>query len=74
MNTPVPIWVVSNEEAEQADYVVCAPAEWETPFADNEAGVCGDCGRAIQFRPHVPKRPPKICVQCCFDRDIGGHA
>ena len=70
----IPVEIVSSEEAEAADFVVCCPAEWPTPFSDNPAGACSDCGRAIQFRPHVPKRPPKICIACAGDRARGGRA
>ena len=62
-NQGVPVKVVSEEEAEGCDYVVCMPAG-RSPFKDNQHGSCSKCGRAIMFRPHVPKKPPKICYAC----------
>lgn len=56
--------VVSDVEAEEAGVMVCVPADWATPFTDNELGVCSKCGCAVQFRPHAPKKPPRLCVTC----------
>lgn len=70
----VTIPVVEPEEAEDSDFVVCVLASEPTPFIDNLTGVCVDCGQAVQFRPHAPKRPPKICLQCMLDRVQGGRA
>jgi hypothetical protein len=64
--TAIPINVVSDEEAEQADFVVCMPAGAPTPFDDNETGTCCECGIAVIFRPYNPKRPPRICLQCAI--------
>lgn len=59
------IKVVSNDEAEAADYVVCTPlADDPGAFADNLIGACCACGTAVIFRPHAPKRPPRICFDC----------
>lgn len=54
--------VVSDAEAETCDYVVCARADQPTPFTDNVFDWCAHCGLAIQYRPHVPKKPPKIVL------------
>lgn len=61
---------VSAEQAEQADVVVCMRVGTgdETRFDDNEYGVCVDCGAAIYCRPYVPKKPPKVCVDCVIAR------
>lgn len=64
MTAKVPITVVSDEEAEEVDAVVCLRAGSPSPFTDNETGVCSQCGHAIFFRPYMPKKPRKICVQC----------
>jgi hypothetical protein len=69
----IPIQIVSDEEAEQADFVVCMPLG-PSPFADNVTAKCCDCEQAIMHRPHVPKRPPKICITCAADRGTGGRA
>ena len=62
----MPIEIVSEEEAEKADFVVCVRANQKTPFDDNETGVCSKCGEAVQFRPHAPKTPPRLCMECYF--------
>lgn len=56
--------VVSDEEAERADYLVCLRADLPTPFDDNETGECCKCGVAVQFRPYSPKAPPRVCFEC----------
>lgn len=53
----VEIPVVSSEEAEDSDFVVCVRADEPTPFTNNLTGVCFDCAVAVQFRPSAPKRP-----------------
>lgn len=63
------IEIVSEAEAETADFVVCAPKGSWTPFTDNLEGLCMLCGIAVIFRPHAPKKPPKICLACMIARD-----
>lgn len=58
--------VVSNEEAEEVDAVICNTADLWSPFRDNTPAICADCGAAIYHRPHVPKKPKKICVNCAL--------
>jgi hypothetical protein len=58
------IKVVSDEEAEQADYVVCCPIGSPRYFDDDVETICSECGVGIFHRPHVPKRPRKICLDC----------
>ena len=48
----------------QGDYLVCCTASMPSPFRDNLPGRCSRCGIAIYFRPHVPPRPKKICIDC----------
>ena len=57
---------VSSEHAETADMCVCMP--WTDPpiLADNLRATCADCGTALQHRPNAPKKPRKICVDCCL--------
>jgi len=50
-------------ECEKATFVVCVPAA-ESKFMDNVHTTCAFCGAAIVHRPHVPKTPPKICLDC----------
>lgn len=65
--------VMSEEEAEQADFVICQPIDLDTPllFQDNIITRCGDCDRDIQHRPHAPRRPLKLCL-ICADRRVNG--
>lgn len=63
----IPVTVVSNEEANQVDFVVCVRAGTPSPFDDNETGVCSRCGAAIIFRPDIPKDPPRICLECAAE-------
>ena len=51
-------------EAECADSVVCRRLTSPLLLPDNVIGLCSKCGEAIQHRPHVPKKPPKICDEC----------
>lgn len=52
------------DEAECADAVVCRLLTSPLLLPDNLIDICSKCGAAIQHRPHVPKRPPKMCDQC----------
>ena len=58
------IQVVSEEEAEEADVVVCNTADMWTPFRDNVQTDCAECGTPIYHRPHAPRKPRKICLNC----------
>jgi hypothetical protein len=55
--------LISSEQAEEVDYTVCMPLG-PSAFDDNKTGVCCKCGRQVMFRPYVPKKPPKICLDC----------
>ncbi len=59
--------VVTPEEAERADFVVCIRKGEPSPFTDNLEGECAWCGHAVAFRPHAPKNPPRVCGACFFD-------
>jgi hypothetical protein len=63
--------VVSNEEAEEVDFVVCSRVG-PSPFSDNLESTCSFCGAAIMHRPYIPKKPPKICLECAVERMEGG--
>ena len=58
------IQVVSDAEAEECDAVICNTAEMWSPFRDNTYAACATCDTAIYHRPHVPKKPRKICINC----------
>lgn len=68
------IKVVSQEEAEQVGYVVCCRLGMPRHFTDDAYGRCSHCGHSIFFRPNVPSRPPKICIECFADTMNGGRA
>jgi hypothetical protein len=59
-----PIKVVSQEEAEQSDMVICCPIGSPRYFDDDVETTCAECGTGIFHRPHVPKRPKKVCLDC----------
>ena len=70
-----PVKIVSAEEAETADVVVCLrKADDPGYFRDNLTGTCNDCGTEVVFRPTAPKVPIRICVQCAMERGQGGTA
>ena len=50
--------------ADHADIVVCARLTSPLMMPDNKIGFCAECGEAIQYRPHVPKSPRKMCMEC----------
>lgn len=60
--------VVTDEVAESADIVVCTDATVPLYFSDNLTGPCADCGQILQWRPHAPKKPPRVCVTCAAAR------
>lgn len=57
--------LVKAEEAEEAAFVLCLP--WDPDphyFTDDVKGTCSICGIDIRHRPHVPKKPKKVCLMC----------
>ena len=60
------IRVISDEEAEKSDYLVCAPLGTPSPFDDNMKGTCCKCGIMVMYRWHAPRKPKRICVECAF--------
>ena len=61
---PNKITVETQDEGEDSDYVVCALVTEPLYFADNMVSECCKCGQKVQFRPHAPKLPPRICMSC----------
>lgn len=61
----MPIEIASDAEAEDADYVVCAPVG-PSPFNDNLTGNCSKCGCEVMFRWYAPQKPPRICIECAL--------
>lgn len=69
----IDVEVVSEEESESADFVVCVPRGAPTLHTDNVHTFCAFCERPIFHRPHAPKRPPKICVDCAVKLPAEKH-
>ncbi|NIJ07190.1 hypothetical protein FHS31_000786 [Sphingomonas vulcanisoli] len=67
----VEVAVVSQEECEAAEMVVCVRKGAFSPFADNVEAPCAWCGETVIFRPYAPIKPPKVCMQCVADRFLG---
>lgn len=72
-----PIQIVSDAEAESAALVVCMRLV-DMPVAQFPDDVITDCahgcGFKIRHRPHSPKAPPKVCMQCALEMVKGGRA
>jgi hypothetical protein len=60
------IQIVSDEEAEEADVVVCCTADMPSYFDDNVYTTCAECGVEIYHRPYMPKKPRKVCIECAI--------
>ncbi|MHB8576233.1 MAG: hypothetical protein ACYDCQ_12985 [Dehalococcoidia bacterium] len=58
------IKIVSDEEANEAEFVVCMLDGSGEYFNDDLRTSCFVCGRGIHHRPHVPKKPHKVCIAC----------
>jgi hypothetical protein len=58
------IEIKNREDIEPGTKIICHA--WSTPLLmpDNKSGVCSQCGRLIQHRPHVPADLVKICFEC----------
>jgi len=59
-----PIKVVSEEEAEEAELVVCCTIGMTRYFDNDVETVCAQCGTGIFHRPHAPRKPKKVCLNC----------
>jgi len=58
-----PVTIVSDDEAEKVDFVVCMPLG-PSPFDDNLVGECCKCGIKVMYRWHAPRKPKKLCLDC----------
>lgn len=68
------VTVVSEEDAEAADFVVCCTADMPRRFHDDVETTCHDCRAGIFHRPSAPKKPHKICFHCALERAEAGRA
>ena len=65
----VPVTIVTADEAETVDAVVCLLASDDPGvFRDNLTGTCHDCGKPVVFRPTAPWAPIRICMRCALVR------
>ena len=51
-------------DGEDADCLVCRLHTTPLQLPDNLVGHCARCFRMIQYRPHAPKTPEKVCDDC----------
>jgi hypothetical protein len=61
------ISVVSDEEAEECDYLVCVTADTPSSFPDNLVGFCCECRVPVIYRWHAPRKPKRICMRCMVE-------
>jgi len=66
----LPVKVTSTAEAEEAAYLACIPADGDTYYADNLFGYCCRCGTKVQFRPHAPVKPKRLCTKCGLEETV----
>jgi hypothetical protein len=57
------LYVSTAAEADEAAMTVCGNVSY---FADDVRGECAGCGAPLVFRPHMPARPPKLCLDCAL--------
>lgn len=60
----IPITIVSDDDAEDCEYLVCMPAGYPSKFTDNFKGFCCRCGCEVIYRWYAPRKPKRICVAC----------
>jgi hypothetical protein len=51
-------------DGRDADVLVCAHVTEPLYLPDNIVGQCNRCLRLVQYRPHAPKEPTRLCVDC----------
>lgn len=59
----IPFLIITDEEAETADAIMVS-RRGPSPWKDNLFGKCAECRAEVMYRPHAPKSPRKICVEC----------
>ena len=63
----IPIKIISKVDCEKAEFVVCCLLPDLKYFKGNIETECIFCGRGIYHRPYLPKKPPKICLDCAVE-------
>lgn len=52
------------DDAEGADYYICARASMPAKFDDDLFDFCCRCDEKVRYRPHGPMTPKKLCIEC----------
>jgi len=60
------IEVASDDEAEEADFLVCVRASEPSVFDDDLYDFCCKCSEKVRHRPHAPIVPKRICMVCAM--------
>jgi len=68
MSDKLRIPVISDEDAEKCDFLVCMP-QGPSPFDDNLVGECCMCGIRVMYRWHAPRKPKRICLNCMLMKE-----
>lgn len=64
--------IVDEREAAKATVMVCRLQTEPLYYPDNLVAPCSKCFRMVQFRPHSPKEPKKLCDECAA-KDMAGQ-
>lgn len=52
------------ESPDEEVIIICNPKDEPSPYKDNTDGACAECGAEIYWRPYIPEKAKKICIQC----------
>jgi len=71
----VEIKVISEAEAEKADYVVCSRVcDGGFPVMPNSYKArCFSCDTEVWVSPSAPLTPPRVCFVCACELAAGRH-
>jgi len=51
-------------DGEEFEFVICRLVTVPLLMPDNLVATCSKCFRLVQFRPHAPKKPRRMCDEC----------
>ena len=60
--------IISDDDAENVDFLVCSRARDELLLPDNFVGECCVCGVKVEYRWHAPRKPKRICMECAIEQ------
>jgi hypothetical protein len=63
----IPCQTIAEQQAELCDVVICQLRTRPLLMPDNRTGPCAGCGAMLQWRPHAPRNPPKMCRECAVE-------